>query len=73
MLEKQVTTLVPKDLHEAMRKVAAVELRSMQQQCLHVFYRMVEEYGYDIPISYEDGQKLRRKEKLLKSKGIIQD
>lgn len=69
---KQVTTLVPEDLHEAMRKVAAVELRSLQQQCLHAFYEMCNEYGYDIPISYEEGQKLRRSTKLLQKKGIIE-
>jgi hypothetical protein len=63
VITKQVNIYVPEDLHSAMKQVATIELRSLHQQCLHCFYEMCKQYGYDIPVSYEDGQKLYRKQR----------
>jgi hypothetical protein len=57
---KNISIQVPDDLHEALKKVSAVECRSLHMQCLHTFYNLVEQYGYDIPITYEDNQRLMR-------------
>jgi len=56
----QVCIRVPESLHEAIKKVCALECRSINEQGLYMFYMMCSQHGLEVPVDYEQNQKLER-------------
>jgi len=56
----QVCIRVPEALHEAIKKVCALECRSINEQGLYMFYMMCLDHAFNVPIDYEENQKLER-------------
>jgi len=70
---KHLGIVIPEDLHEALKKVAAIECRSLHMQCLHTFYELVESYGFTVPITFENNQKIARSQKKKSKEQKLKD